>query len=54
MRAFTVPEVTVVRFGKSDVIATSLCTCVECTVCPEGSNDCPCVDSWSSDYGKTN
>lgn len=47
MKAFEIPDVTVVRFGRTDVITTS-CTCVDCPECPEGKNDCQCVDYWSS------
>lgn len=50
MKVFEIPEVQVVYFGDNDVIATSTCFCVDCPECPSGSNDCHCVDSWSSDY----
>lgn len=51
MKAFENPEFTVVRFEATDIIVTSKpCDCVDCIKCPEGSNDCPCVDSWTSDY----
>lgn len=56
MKAFEVPEVEVVFFGKNDIITTStcdsnVCDCDNCPGgCPEGSNNCPCVDAWSSDY----
>lgn len=45
MKKFMVPEVDVVRFNQKDVIATSLCTCVDCKEgCPEGKDNCQCVD----------
>ena len=51
MKKFVVPDVMFVYFKRNDVIAASLpCECHECPECEEGSNDCHCVDSWSSDY----
>ncbi len=51
MKVFEVPEVEVVNFEKDDIIVTSVCDCDDCPGgCPEGTNNCPCVDSWSSDY----
>ena len=44
MKKFVAPEAEVVHFVKKDVIATSGCVCVECTVCPPGKNDCGCYD----------
>lgn len=45
MKKFVVPNVEVVRFNQRDVIVTSTCVCVDCpSPCPEGSNDCKCVD----------
>lgn len=44
MKEFLVPEVEVIRFAQKDVIATSVCTCVDCQVCPEGKDNCQCVD----------
>lgn len=49
MKKFKVPEMKVVYFGKEDIVTAS-CGCVDCPECPEGKNDCPCVDSWTSDY----
>ena len=50
MKAFKVPEVEVIYFRSSEnIITASNCDCVDCGTCPEGNNDCPCVDSWSSD-----
>lgn len=51
MKKFVAPDVMFVYFKRNDVIAAStLCECVDCQTCYEGSNDCRCVDSWSSDY----
>lgn len=51
MKIFEVPEMKVIRFNSSDVIASSICDCVDCPDgCPEGKNNCPCVDSWTSNY----
>lgn len=44
MKVFNAPKAEIVIFGKDDVIATSTCTCVDCTVCPDGKNDCTCYD----------
>lgn len=51
MKVFEAPEMDIVYFEQTNLIVTSLpCECDECTNCEEGSNDCHCVDSWSSDY----
>jgi len=50
MKKFEVPEMEVVYFNKNDIIVTSICDCHDCPQCEEGSNDCPCVDPWSSNY----
>ena len=51
MKAFEIPEVEIVYFGGSDIIVTSVCDCDNCPGgCPEGSNNCPCVDPFTSDY----
>ena len=48
MKKFENPQVEVVRFGKRDVLATSVCTedvpCKTCPGCPPGSYDCQCYD----------
>ena len=48
MKKFENPQVEVVRFGKRDVLATSVCTedvpCKTCPGCPPGSFDCSCYD----------
>lgn len=45
MKKFMVPEVEIVYFGQRDVIATSVpCTCVDCTICDPGKNDCSCYE----------
>lgn len=41
MKAFEVPQVEVVRFGKMDVLTSSCptdCMCVECLPCAEGDH----------------
>lgn len=51
MKRFEIPAVEFVFFNSSSIIATSTpCVCVDCPNCEEGSNDCHCNDSWSSDY----
>lgn len=45
MKKFEIPMVEIVYFDQKDVIATSVCGCVECTVCPEGKNNCPTHDN---------
>lgn len=51
MKIFEVPEIKFVRFNGSDIITSSpVCECVDCPECPSGSNNCPCVDAWTSDY----
>lgn len=45
MKKFDIPTVEVVRLSAMDIIATSTCVCVDCTVCPPGSNDCKFYDS---------
>lgn len=52
MKEFAAPEVMVIYFKNDVIVASPPCECNECPGCPEGSNDCPCVDSWTSDYGK--
>lgn len=49
MKWFEVPEIEVIYFTPNDIIITS-CECDDCPTCEEGSNDCQCNDSWSSDY----
>lgn len=48
MKKFENPQVEVVRFGKTDVLATSTCLedvpCKTCPGCPPGSYDCGCYD----------
>ena len=44
MNAFDTPAFELVHFEKEDVIVTSSCTCVDCTTCPSGSNNCESVD----------
>ncbi len=45
MKTFENPVVEVVRFESRDIITASYtCRCVDCTVCPEGKDNCPCVD----------
>lgn len=51
MKKFEVPEIEFIFFNNRSVIATSTCGCDNCTICPDGKNNCPCVDSWSADYG---
>ena len=46
MKAFVIPKMEIVHFSGIDVIMTSDCNCPEC---PEGKDDCPCYDPWSSD-----
>jgi len=43
MKVFEVPEFEVVHFSRQDVITAS-CTCVDCTICPPGKNNCMCFD----------
>lgn len=43
MKEFEVPQFEVVYFIKNDIITAS-CRCVDCTVCPEGKDNCPHVD----------
>ena len=50
MKKFAIPEVEVIHFVKKDVIATSGCFCVECQVCPPGSNDCPKYETCPTYY----
>lgn len=45
MKKFEIPMVEIVYFDQKDVIATSVCTCVECTICPEGKDSCPRHDN---------
>lgn len=47
MKKFENPMVEIVYFDQKDVIATSpvVCTCVECTICPDGKNDCSLYDN---------
>lgn len=47
MKAFVIPKIEVVHFGKVNIFAAS---CETCPGCPPGSYGCPCVDSWTSDY----
>lgn len=44
MKQFNTPEITIIRFDQTDIISTSTCVCVDCTVCPPGKNDCGCYD----------
>ena len=47
MKVFEVPHVEVVRFSRNDIVVCSCqknCNCVDCTVCPPGSNDCQNYD----------
>lgn len=45
MKAFEIPMVEVVLFGKSDVIVTSDCYCVECGECV--GYDCRKIDEFA-------
>ncbi len=39
MKVFEVPQMEVIRFGKTDVLTSSPdCTCVECLPCAEGDH----------------
>ena len=44
MKEFKAPKLEVVYFNQNDVIATSDCRCVTCTICPPNKNDCACYD----------
>lgn len=44
MKVFVIPEVEVVSFSQKDIISTSVCRCVDCTICPPGKNNCTCYD----------
>lgn len=50
MKKFAVPEIEVVRFVKNDIITASSCVCVDCPEgCPEGKDNCQCVDfTWAN------
>ncbi len=43
MKQFEMPKVEIVYFKQVDIITLS-CTCVDCSVCPEGKDDCRCYD----------
>lgn len=45
MKKFEVPTVEVVRLVEKDIITSSTCVCVDCTVCPPGSNNCTYYDT---------
>ena len=49
MKTFVNPKIEIVQFGKADIITSSGCpkdcNCVDCTVCPPGSNDCMYVET---------
>ena len=45
MKKFEIPVVEVVRFVQKDIITSSSCVCVDCKVCPPGSNDCKYYDT---------
>ena len=45
MKKFIVPEVEMVYFEQKDIISTSQCRCVDCTVCPPGKDDCKYYDT---------
>ncbi len=49
MKAFRAPQSEVIYFEQKDVIATSGCVCVDCTVCPAGKNNCGCYDAVGQD-----
>lgn len=51
MKTFKVPEVEIIYLTTNNIVTIS-CECDQCTECEEGSNNCPCVDSWSSDSKK--
>ena len=51
MKKFEIPEVEVVRFVQKDIITSSSCVCVDCTVCPPGSNNCKYHDQYPSYQG---
>ena len=45
MKKFEVPEVETVYFEQKDIITESVpCGCVECTVCPDGKDNCTMDD----------
>lgn len=45
MRRFEVPEVEIVWFDHNDIMTASTCVCVDCKEpCPEGKDNCQCVD----------
>lgn len=49
MKVFKVPEIEIVRFGKVDIVSSASCPtncfCVDCSICPPGSNDCKWYDT---------
>ena len=53
MKAFKVPVAEIICLDHKDVISTSDCRCVDCTVCPTGKNDCACYD-FTHSYSPTN
>ena len=53
MKAFKAPLVQVLHFDGMDIITSSTCGCVDCSVCPPGKNDCHCYD-FSNSYDSTN
>lgn len=49
MKEFVIPDIEIIRINQKDIIVTSTCVCVDCTICPPGSNNCQCVDFvWSN------
>ena len=52
MKEFKAPVTEIVRFGQSDIISAS-CRCVDCPAgCPEGKDNCQCVDfAWTNQGG---
>lgn len=50
MKAFKIPAMQVIRFEQGNIVSTSVCRCVNCTVCPEGKDNCFCVDFCTTNY----
>ena len=50
MKTFVIPKVEVVHFERMSIFTTS---CDPCPGCPPGSDSCPCVDQYTSDYSSS-